>query len=93
MPPFCSPSSSERRLVDAEAEAEHQLNAQATLWKSQGYTVSWTSMNVDGWPFRMHLTLTALMRPTSGWALATPSLEAMSLPYAPDRWVIVAPKA
>ena len=69
------------------------LTDQAAHWKSQGYTAAWDGLTVDGWPFRMHLTLTGVkLGEASGWALAAPSLEAVSLPYAPDVWGIAAPQ-
>jgi len=64
---------------DAEAEAEHQLNARRRCGKVRATPVSWTSMNVDG--CRSHAPDPhGPMRRALGWAWATPSLEAMSLP-------------
>lgn len=74
-------------------KVEGALNDQAAHLKSQGYAVAWSGLTIDGWPFRMHLTLTAPhAAEPSGWAFSASSLEAVSLPYAPDRWVIAAPQ-
>ena len=69
------------------------LTDQAALWKRQGYAATWDGLKIDGWPFRLHLTLTGLKTSEpSGWGLAAPSLEAVSLPYAPDVWGMAAPQ-
>ena len=69
------------------------LTDQAALWQSQGYAMAWDSLRIDGWPFRLHITLAGFKAgEPSGWALTAPSLEAVSLPYAPDHWVMAAPQ-
>ena len=66
---------------------ERALNDQAARWRKQGYAVSWAARTVDGWPFRLHLTLTGFKASEpSGWSVAAPTVEAVGLPYAPDVW-------
>ena len=72
---------------------QRTLTDQAAHWRSQGYAASWTGLTIDGWPFRLHLTLTGLkVGEPSGWALTAPSVEAVGLPYAPDVWGVAAPQ-
>jgi hypothetical protein len=69
------------------------LTDQAAHWRSRGYAASWSGLAIDGWPFRLHLTLTDLKAgEPSGWALAAPIVEAVGLPYAPDVWGMTAPQ-
>jgi hypothetical protein len=69
------------------------LTDQAAHWRGQGYAAAWDGLRIDGWPFRLHLTLTGVKAgEPSGWALTAASLEAVSLPYAPDVWGIAAPQ-
>lgn len=70
-----------------------ELTAQAAQWRRQGRAVSWASLAIDGWPFRLHLTLTDFKAAEpSGWALAAPSFEAVGLPYSANVWTIAAPQ-
>ena len=71
---------------------QSELADRAKAWRAQGGAASWSAIKVDGWPFRLDLTLTGVqLGEPSGWAMAAPSLKAESLPYMPDRWIVVAP--
>ena len=68
-----------------------ELNARARALKAQGYQASWSGMKVDGWPFRLDLTLTdPRFAEPSGWAAAAPLLKGEAEPYAPDHWIFAA---
>jgi hypothetical protein len=73
---------------------EHELPKRAAALREQGYDVSWSSVKVDGYPFRLHaLLIGPKLGDSAGWSLTAPRLEAMALAYAPDRWVLVAPES
>ena len=38
---------------------EHAFLQKAAELEKQGYTAHWASLKIDGWPFRLHVTLTA----------------------------------
>ncbi len=53
------------------------LGDQAARLRSRGYTAAWSSAKVDGWPFRLRLTLTApSLGESSGWGLSAPRIQA-----------------
>lgn len=72
---------------------QHELPKRAEALQKQGYVAQWSSLKVDGYPFRLRV---ALMGPklgdSAGWAVSATRLEAEALAYAPDRWVLVAPE-
>jgi len=72
---------------------EHKLLDQAEALRKQGYTVQWSSLKLDGYPFRLHVALIGpKLGDSSGWGLAAPRLEAQAMAYyAPDTWVLAAP--
>lgn len=68
------------------------LNEQAQHLRAGGYQVAWSGLTIDGWPFRLHLTLQQPhVSDASGWAFDAPTLEAVGLAYTPSNWVLVAP--
>ena len=72
---------------------QSELDAQAKNLRAHGYAASWTDLKVDGWPFRMDLTLTQpRFGEPSGWAVAAPMLKGETAPYAPDHWIFAAPQ-
>jgi hypothetical protein len=71
---------------------EHALTQKAAAFEKQGYIVRWSALKVDGWPFRLRVTLTAPQAGDSaGWSLAAPRLVAQAMAYAPGTWVLAAP--
>jgi hypothetical protein len=70
---------------------QSQLNARAKALRARGYQASWTAMTVNGWPFRLDLTLTnPNFAEPSGWALAAPVLKGEAEPYTPTHWIFAA---
>jgi hypothetical protein len=71
---------------------EHALTKQAAALTQQGYTARCSSLKIDGWPFRLRITLTAPQAGDSaGWGLTAPRLVAQAMAYAPNTWVVAAP--
>ncbi|MGZ3370434.1 MAG: DUF2125 domain-containing protein [Caulobacteraceae bacterium] len=71
---------------------EHKLLDQAEALRKQGYTAQWSSLKLDGYPFRLHLALIGpKFADSAGWGLSAPRLQAQAMAYAPDRWVLAAP--
>ena len=71
---------------------EHELPQRLSLLREWGYGTQWSSLKVDGYPFRLRvLVIGPKLEDSAGWALAAPRLEAEALAYAPDRWIMVAP--
>jgi hypothetical protein len=61
--------------------------------KKQGYVAQWSTIKVDGYPFRLRLVLIGpKFADSAGWGLSATRVEAMALAYAPDRWVFAAPQ-
>ena len=72
---------------------EHAVARQAVALEQQGYTAHWASVKVDGWPFRLRVTLTAPQAGDSaGWGLTAPRLMAQAMAWAPNTWVLAAPE-
>jgi hypothetical protein len=70
---------------------QSQLNDRAKSLRTRGYQASWTAMTVNGWPFRLDLTLTnPRFAEPSGWAVAAPVLKGEAEPYAPTHWIFAA---
>lgn len=64
----------------------------AKALQDQGYVARWSSLKVEGYPFRLHLVLIGpRLADSAGWGLQATRLEAEALAYAPDRWVLAAP--
>ncbi|HUO22118.1 MAG TPA: DUF2125 domain-containing protein [Caulobacteraceae bacterium] len=79
-------------LVEKSALERH-LEAKAAALREQGYTVAWASERVDGFPFRLDLTLDQpRIADRAGWALALPQLKGEAYAYLPGNWVFVAPQ-
>ena len=71
---------------------EHTLTKEAATLTQQGYAARWAALKIDGWPFRLRVTLTAPQAgDTAGWGLAAPRLTAQAMAYAPNTWVVAAP--
>jgi hypothetical protein len=66
---------------------------QAKALQQQGAVAQWSSLKVDGYPFRLRVTMIGpKLADSAGWGLSATRLEAMALAYAPDRWVFAAPQ-
>lgn len=71
---------------------EHEITGKAAELEKQGYTARWQSLKIDGWPFRLHITLTQPEAGDSaGWTVTAPQLVVQAMAYAPDTWVLAAP--
>lgn len=71
---------------------EKALAGQAAALIARGYAASFTVAGIDGWPFRLRLTLLApRFGEPSGWSVSASRLEAVAAAYDPGRWTLVAP--
>ncbi len=69
------------------------LPKQAAALQKQGYTAQWSSLKIDGYPFRLRVTMIGpQLADSAGWGVSATRMEAMALAYAPDRWVLAAPE-
>lgn len=74
-------------------ETGRQVDLMAEQLRKAGYEVSWQDQTVGGYPFRLNVNLTeATIRDTSGWALATPKLEAQAFLHGLGSWIVAAPQ-
>ncbi|HLZ85005.1 MAG TPA: DUF2125 domain-containing protein [Caulobacteraceae bacterium] len=74
-------------------EVFRRMDAAARSWEDAGYRVDWSDRTVYGFPFRLDLVVRdARLRELSGWGLAAPRLEAEAFVFAPDHWIVVAPR-
>jgi len=72
---------------------QHAITQKAAELEKQGYTARWQTLKVDGWPFRLRITITQPKAGDSaGWALTAPRLMVQAMAYAPDTWVLAAPE-
>lgn len=79
--------------VQAKGRLEAGVEAQAKTLREAGYDVSWSEARYSGYPFRLDVEMTdARIREPSGWALATPRLEAEMNMLAPGRWMLATPQ-
>ncbi|MEW5685353.1 MAG: DUF2125 domain-containing protein [Pseudomonadota bacterium] len=79
--------------VWARREAEARMDAGVGALREAGYEISWSRRTIDGYPFRLNITLSeARIRDRSGWALETPDLESQAFLHAPTTWIVAAPK-
>src|SRR5215469_9678286 len=59
---------------------------EAKALQTQGDVAQWSSIKVDGYPFRLRLVLIGpKLADSAGWGLSATRLEATALAYAPDR--------
>jgi hypothetical protein len=77
----------------ARGETDRRLTAGAEQLRAAGYEVSWRDRTLGGYPFRLDVTLNdARLRDPSGWAIATPKLEAEAFMHGLGHWVIATPQ-
>ncbi len=70
-----------------------RMDEAAARLRAQGWTVTWASRQLGGYPFRLNLRLgAARIAEPSGWSVAAPALEAEAYAYAPGHWVMIAPQ-
>ncbi len=71
---------------------EHVLTKRAAELEKLGYTARWSALKIDGWPFRIHLTLTEPRAgDNAGWTVQAPKVEIVALAYSPSTWGFSAP--
>jgi len=69
------------------------LDARADAMRQAGYSVDIEGRRVDGFPFRLRLTLPrAEIASPAGWSIAAPGLEAQAYLHSPGHWVAIAPQ-
>lgn len=74
-------------------QVDTRFDAGVQRLREAGYEVTWRERKLNGYPFRLNLTLAdARIRDRSGWALEAPVLEAQAFVHAPTSWLIAAPQ-
>jgi hypothetical protein len=74
------------------AEVASRMDAAAARLRLAGYTVDWKARRIDGYPFRVDVTLDGLkLAERSGWALTAPQIKAEAYAYRLDQWIGYAP--
>ena len=77
----------------ASGRLQHRVEEEAKALQTQGYVAQWSSIKVDGYPFRLRLTLIGpKLADSAGWGLSVSRLEARAMAYAPDVWTLAAPQ-
>jgi hypothetical protein len=72
---------------------QRRVEGEAKALQAQGSVAQWSSIKVDGYPFRLRVVLIGpKFADSAGWGLSATRLEAQALAYAPDRWVLAAPE-
>ena len=71
---------------------QRSILGQAKALQNQGYVAQWSSLKVDGYPFRLRVVMVGpKLADSAGWGLSATRLEAQAMAYAPDVWVLAAP--
>jgi hypothetical protein len=74
------------------AEVIKGMDDAAQSLRAKGWQVAWTDRRVDGYPFRIDVTVdNPSLREPSGWGFAAPGLKAQAYAYNLDNWIVVAP--
>ena len=69
------------------------LDAHAAALRSAGYTVELGPPRIDGFPFRLKVSLSeARIAAPSGWAISAPGLVGEAYLHDPGHWVLSAPQ-
>jgi hypothetical protein len=72
---------------------QRKVEDEAKALQMQGYVAQWSSIKVDGYPFRLRLVLIGpKVADSAGWGLSATRVEAQAMAYAPDTWVLAAPE-
>ncbi|MEJ0064708.1 MAG: DUF2125 domain-containing protein [Caulobacteraceae bacterium] len=73
-------------------QTQSRLDAGAAALRKAGWTVSWDSRHVGGYPFRLDVEVTGLrLADPSGWGATIPSLKSEAFAFAPANWVFYVP--
>jgi len=74
------------------SEIAGRMDATASRLREAGFVMDWTSRRIDGYPFRIDVTLDGLrLAEPSGWALAAPRIKAEAYAYELGHWIGYAP--
>lgn len=77
----------------ARGEAERRMDLAVANLAKAGYQVGWKSRVLNGYPFRLDVTLTDFrVSEPSGWALEAPLFEAEGYMHAPGHWMLATPR-
>jgi hypothetical protein len=69
------------------------LTKEVAELQKQGYTAQWSSLKIDGYPFRLRVTLIGpRWGDNAGWGLSATKIEAQAYAYAPSQWILAAPE-
>ncbi len=75
----------------ARGQVESRLDSAQAALRKAGYELSWESRSVDGFPYRLNITLIEpRIADPSGWAIATPRLEGQTYLLSAGHWMIAA---
>ena len=74
------------------AEVTKGMDEAAQGLRAKGWQVSWGDRRVEGYPFRIDVTVVSpSLREPSGWGFTAPQLKAQAYAYNLDNWIVVAP--
>jgi hypothetical protein len=73
-------------------EIAARMDAEAAELRAAGWTVDWADRTIDGYPFRIRVTLERpRLREPAGWGFEAPSLKAQAYAYDLTHWIMYAP--
>ena len=76
----------------AKGQAASRLDAAVADANRAGWQVGWKTRTIDGYPFRMDVTLTDVsIREPGGWGIDSPRLEGEAFMHALTNWLVAAP--
>ncbi|HEX4179893.1 MAG TPA: DUF2125 domain-containing protein [Caulobacteraceae bacterium] len=74
------------------SEVAGRMDAAATRLREAGYAIDWSRRRIDGYPFRIDVTVDdPRLAERSGWALTAPQIRAEAYAYRLDQWIGYAP--
>ena len=78
--------------VQMRSQVLSAMDMRVQALRQAGYQLDWKSRKLDGYPFRLDITLTEVqVRDPSGWGLDMPRLEAEAYLHSAGHWVMAAP--
>jgi hypothetical protein len=69
------------------------MDAETNRLSEAGYDLSWQVRKVNGYPFRLDVTLLkARLRTPAGWTVSSPRFEAEAFMHSPGHWITAMPQ-
>jgi hypothetical protein len=73
-------------------EIAARMDAETADLRAAGWTVDWAERTIDGYPFRIRVTIERpRLREPGGWGFEAPSLKAQANAYDLSHWITYAP--